>query len=255
MRFLTTDLEKIKYLRHGFFTRIGGISQGVFSGMNCAFSSGDDPEHIAINREKVAEALDVAPENLLTLKQIHSAKVVTVAQNWTHQTAPQADALVTNQKGVAIGILTADCAPVLLADKKERIIGAAHAGWKGALGGVIENTVAAMEKLGAARGNIVAAIGPCICAASYEVSADFDKPFLEQDAQNAQFFKPAGRDGHLMFDLPAFVTHRLRAAGIETVLDTQQDTLPNETAFYSYRRTCQRGEKDYGRQISAIVIR
>ena len=255
MRFLTTDLEKIKYLRHGFFTRLGGASGGVFSGMNCAFSSGDDIEHINMNREKVAEAMGVTPENLLTLKQIHSAKVVTVAEPWTYPTAPQADALVTNQKGIAIGVLTADCAPILFADKKERVIGAAHAGWKGAVGGVIEATIAAMEKLGANRSNIVAAIGPCIGPQSYEVGADFDKPFLEQDASNALFFRPAAKEGHLVFDLPAYTAHRIRLAGIETVHDTQQDTLPNETAFYSYRRTCQRGEKDYGRQISAIVIR
>lgn len=255
MRFLTTDLENIKYLRHGFFTRLGGASGGVFSGLNCAFSSGDDPEHIGMNREKVAEALGVTPDKLLTLKQIHSAKVVTVAEPWAYPTAPQADALVTNQKGIAIGVLTADCAPVLLADKKERVIGAAHAGWKGAVGGVIEATIAAMEKLGANRSNIVAAIGPCIGPQSYEVGADFDKPFLAQDPANAQFFKASAKEGHLIFDLPGYAAHRIRLAGIETVYDTQQDTLPNETAFYSYRRTCQRGEKDYGRQISAIVIR
>lgn len=255
MRFLTTDLEKIKYLRHGFFTRIGGASGGVFSGMNCAFSSGDDPEMIAMNRAKVAEALDVAPENLLTLKQVHSARVVTVSQSWTHDTAPQADALVTDRKGVALGILTADCAPVLLADTQKRIIGAAHAGWKGAIGGVLEATIAAMEKLGAARGDIAAAIGPCIGPQSYEVSLDFKKPFIEQSADNEVFFSPSAKDGHLIFDLPAYTAQRLRLAGLSAIYDTRQDTLPNEAAFFSYRRTCLRGEKDYGRQISAIVIR
>lgn len=255
MRFLTTDLEKIKYLRHGFFTRIGGASGGVFSGMNCAFSSGDDPDIIAMNRAKVAEALDVVPENLLTLKQVHSARVVTVSQNWTHETAPQADALVTNRKGLALGILTADCAPVLLADSKNKIIGAAHAGWKGALGGVLESTIAAMEKLGAVRGNIAAAIGPCIGPQSYEVSAGFKAPFIEQSADNEAFFCLAEKEGHLFFDLPAYTAQRLRLAGVSMVYDTRQDTLPNEAAFFSYRRTCLRGEKDYGRQLSAIVIR
>lgn len=255
MRFLTTGLEDIKYLRHGFFTRLGGASGGLFSGLNCAFSSGDNPEHIAMNRAKVAETLGVAPENLLTLKQVHSARVVTIAEPWTHDTAPQADALVTDRKGIALGVLTADCAPVLLAACGKKIIGAAHAGWKGAIGGVIEATIEAMEKLGAARGDIVAAIGPCIGPVSYEVSMDFKKPFIEQDAANEQFFKPAAKEGHLIFDLPSYAKHRIRLAGIETVFDTQQDTLPNETAFYSYRRSCLRGEKDYGRQISAIVIR
>jgi len=255
MRFLTTDLEKIKYLRHGFFTRIGGASGGVFSGMNCAFSSGDDPEMISMNRAKVAEALGVAPENLLTLKQVHSARVVTIAENWTHETAPQADALVTDRRGIALGVLTADCAPVLLADRKNKIIGAAHAGWKGAVNGVIEATIDAMEKLGAKRGDIAAAIGPCIGPQSYEVSGDFKNPFIEQDSANARFFSPAAKEGHLVFDLPAYTVHRLQLAGVGEVYDTRQDTLPNETAFFSYRRACQRGEKDYGRQISAIVIR
>ncbi|MDY0009925.1 MAG: peptidoglycan editing factor PgeF [Bdellovibrionales bacterium] len=255
MRFLTTDLEKIKYLRHGFFTRIGGASGGVFAGMNCAYSSGDDPEHIAMNRAKVAESLGVAEQNLLTLKQVHSARVVTVADVWTHQTAPQADALVTNQRGIAIGVLTADCAPVLFADTKNKIIGAAHAGWKGAIGGVIAATVDAMEKLGSKRADIAAAIGPCIGPMSYEVSDEFKNPFAEQSAQNEKFFRPAEKAGHLIFDLPGYTAECLRAAGVGLVHDTQQDTLPNETAFYSYRRTCQRAEKDYGRQISAIVIR
>lgn len=255
MRFLTTDLEDIKYLRHGFFTRLGGASGGLFSGLNCAFSSGDNPEHIAMNRAKVAETLGVAPENLLTLKQVHSARVVTIAEPWTHDTAPQADALVTDRKGIALGVLTADCAPVLLAARGKKIIGAAHAGWKGAIGGVIEATIEAMEKLGATRGDIVAAIGPCIGPVSYEVSMDFKKPFIEQDSANETFFKPAAKEGHLIFDLPSYAKHRIRLAGIETIFDTQQDTLPNETAFYSYRRSCLRGEKDYGRQISAIVIR
>lgn len=255
MRFLTTGLDDIKYLRHGFFTRLGGASGGVFNGLNCAYSSGDDPQAIAMNRAKVAETLGVAAENLLTLKQVHSTRVVTVADSWSHDTAPQADALVTDRKGVAIGVLTADCAPVLLASKSKKIIGAAHAGWKGAVGGVIEATIDAMEKLGAPRGDIVAAIGPCIGPQSYEVGIDFKLPFIEQDPENGRFFRPAPKDGHLIFDLPAYAAHRLMLAGIKTVYDTAQDTLGNETAYFSYRRACQRAEKDYGRQISAIVIR
>lgn len=255
MRFLTTGLDDIKYLRHGFFTRIGGASGGVFSGLNCAFSSGDDPSHIAMNRAKVAETLGIGPENLLTLKQVHSARAVVAVESWTPETAPQADALVTDRKGVAIGVLTADCAPVLLAARSRKIIGAAHAGWKGALNGVIEETIAAMEKLGAVRGDIVAAIGPCIGARSYEVGADFSAPFLAQDEDNARFFAASGKPAHLLFDLPGYAAHRLRLAGVAAVHDTRQDTLPNETAFFSYRRACLRGEKDYGRQIAAVVIR
>jgi len=255
MKFLTTDLEKMKWLKHGFFTRIGGMSEGVYAGLNCAFSSQDKPDHIRANRAKVAEMLDIDPENIITLKQVHSAKVVVVTKAFGKAPPPEADALVTATPGLGLAVLTADCAPVLFAARKEKIIGAAHAGWKGAIGGVMEATIAEMEKLGAKKENIVAAIGPCIGPQSYEVGADFQKPFLDQDADHVKFFKPAAKEGHLIFDLPGYVAHRLTRAGVSVVYDTQQDTLPNEQAYFSYRRACQRGEADYGRQLSVIALK
>lgn len=254
MKFLTTDLEKMKWLSHGFFTRLGGASGGVYESLNCAFSSQDKPDDVRANRGKVAETIGVEPDQVITLKQVHSNKVVTVTQAWTRDNAPSADALVTAQKGIAISVLTADCAPVLFAAKKARIVGAAHAGWKGALSGVMAETVKAMVALGAKPDDISAAIGPCIGPQSYEVSAGFEKPFLEQDAANDKFFRD-GKPGHLMFDLPGYVAHCLALAGVGTVYDTRQDTLANESAYFSYRRTCLRKEADYGRQISAIAIR
>lgn len=255
MKYITTDLEKLKFLQHGFFTRIGGMSEGVYEGLNCAYSSGDKKDHVDANRAKVAETLGVTPENLVTLKQVHSAKAVAVTAPFKDGQTPEADGIVTATRGLAIGVLTADCAPVLFADKKARIIGAAHAGWKGAVGGVMEATIDAMEKLGAKRENIHAAIGPCIGPLSYEVGADFKKPFLEQDAGNDAFFTAAEKPDHFIFNLPAYAVHRLTLAGIQTVHDTRQDTLPNESIYYSYRRTCQRKEADYGRQLSAIVLK
>jgi len=254
MKYLTTDLEKLKFLRHGFFTRIGGMSEGVYQGLNCAYSSGDDQGSITANRAKVAETLGVEVDQLITVKQVHGAKVVTTAAPFQNN-PPEADGIVTAARGLAIGVLTADCAPVLFADKKARIIGAAHAGWKGAIGGVMEAAIEAMITLGAKRENIYAAIGPCIGPLSYEVGADFKKPFLDQDAENDVFFKPAAKEGHFVFNLPGYAIHRLKKAGIQTVYDTQQDTLPNEDVYYSYRRSCQRNEPDYGRQISAIVLK
>lgn len=254
MKYLTTDLEKLKFLKHGFFTRIGGMSEGVYQGLNCAYSSGDDKDSITANRAKVAETLGVEVDRLVTVRQVHGAKVATISAPFKTD-MPEADGIVTATRGLAIGVLTADCAPVLFADKKAKIIGAAHAGWKGAVGGVMEQTIAAMEALGAKREHIHAAIGPCIGPLSYEVGADFKKPFLEQDAENDMFFKPAAKDGHFIFNLPGYAVHRLKKAGINTVYDTQQDTLPNEDVYYSYRRSCQRKEADYGRQMSAIVLK
>jgi polyphenol oxidase len=255
MKFLTTDLAKHKWLSHGFFTRIGGASAGIYATLNCAWGSADDPEHIRMNREKVAETLGLAPDNILTLSQVHSPRVITVTDAWSREKIPEGDALVTDRRGLGLAVQTADCAPILFAAGKARVIGAAHAGWKGAVGGVLEATVEAMKKLGAEPADISAAIGPCIGPQSYEVSSGFDAPFLAQDPANAQFFKKAAKEGHLMFDLPGYVAHRLRLLGLREVHDTRQDTLANEAAYFSYRRTTQRGEKDYGRQISVIAIK
>src|SRR5690606_3815552 len=229
-------------------------SEGLYESLNCARSSGDRAEHVRANRAQVAAALDLAPENILTLKQVHGARAITVSAPWGGD-SPEGDALATATPGIGLGVLTADCVPVLLASRKDRIVAAAHAGWKGALGGVIEAAVAAMENLGAKRQDIAAAIGPCIGPQSYEVGADFPRPFVEQDARNMRFFRPAARQGHVMFDLPGYAADRLNKAGIAEVYDVRQDTLANEAAYFSYRRACQRGETDYGRQISVIAIR
>jgi len=255
MKFLTTDLEKIKYVSHGFFTRIGGMSDGVYGSLNCAFSSNDNPEHVMANREKVAETIGVDPSKIITLRQVHSPKVIKVTEAWTREKAPEADALVTDERGIGLAVLTADCAPVLFAAKKGRVIGAAHAGWKGALSGIMETTVNAMTEYGVKPGDIVAAIGPCIGPQSYEVSEGFEKPFLEKDKAHGQFFRKAEKPGHLIFDLPGFLVDHLQKLGIGAVYNTRQDTLSNESVFFSYRRTCLRKEPDYGRQISVIAIR
>lgn len=256
MKFLTTALGDIKWVSHGFFTRIGGMSEGLYGSLNCALSSSDAQDSVRANRAKVAEVLDIEAQNILTLKQVHSAHVVTAdAAFATRDKTPEADALVTTHAGLGLAVLTADCAPVLLASKKDKIIGAAHAGWKGALHGVLDATVAEMTVQGAKPSDIAAAIGPCIGPQSYEVSDDFKTPFLSQDEKNAAFFAPSPKPGHLIFDLPGYVAARLRALGIEDIHDTRQDTLSNENVFFSYRRSCLRKEADYGRQISVIAIK
>ena len=255
MKYLTTNLEKIPWLNHGFFTRLGGVSGGLYESLNCGWKADDDPNFLT-NRARVAEALGFPPERLVIAKQVHGIKVATVTKPWKFADyasggIPEADAMVTATPGIALGILTADCAPVLFAAKKERIIGACHAGWRGAVAGVLEETIAAMVKLGADVKNIHAAIGPCIGPQSYEVSDDFVSPFLAQDHTNVQFFRAATRPGHQMFDLPGYVTHRLTLAGIKTIHDTKQDTLTSEI-FFSNRRAFLKGEKGFGLQVSVI---
>ncbi len=255
LTFLTTGLDDIKWVSHGFFTRQGGASGGIYNSLNCAFSSDDDKEAVRLNRGKVAEALHLEPDNIVTVYQVHSNKVVTVNEPWTRDKSPQADALITDKRGIGLGILTADCAPILFASKNAKVVAAAHAGWKGALTGIAEETVRNFSHYGVAPGDVIAAIGPCIGPQSYEVKDDFKKPFLDQDAENGQFFQAGARAGHLIFDLPGYLVHRLRKIGVGAVIDTKQDTLGNETSFFSYRRTTLRGEKDYGRQMSVIAIR
>lgn len=238
-------------IAHGFFQRHGGVSQGIYESLNCGPGSRDDPGAVRQNRDRVAAALG-AGISLVTRYQIHSAIVhpVTEAQSG----APEGDGMVTATPGVALGILTADCAPVLFADPEARVIGAAHAGWKGALGGVLENTIAAMETLGARREHIRAAIGPAISQDNYEVSAAFRDTFLEQGAANARFFVAAARDNHFRFDLKAYGALRLEKAGITAVAVSPLCTYPPQNGFFSFRRTTHRGEPDYGRQISAIAL-
>ncbi len=238
-------------VRHGFFTRRGGASSGIFAGLNCGPGSSDQAQAVATNRARVAEAMGVAPERLLSLNQVHSAEVVTVdGTGWTGR--PRADAAVTRHRGTALGILTADCAPVLLADARTGVIGAAHAGWRGALGGVIEATVAAMEAAGARRDAIRAAVGPAISQRNYEVGPEVLEAFLAEESGWDRFFAPGAGD-RLLFDLPGLVLARLRGAGVEAEW-VGRCTYGDPERFYSYRRTTHAGEPDYGRLISAIAL-
>ncbi len=237
---------------HGFLGRRGGVSTGLYAGLNVGTGSDDDPAVIAGNRRRAAEAV-LPGALLLNPYQIHSADCVTVIEPWPQDTRPHADAVVTDRPGIALGILTADCAPVLLADREAGVVGAAHAGWKGAIGGVTDATLLAMEALGARRERIVAAIGPCIARGSYEVDAGFEHRFEQDDPANERFFT-AGREGHAWFDLEAYVAHRLAAAGVRTVEAMGLDTYGQEDRFYSFRRATHRGEPGYGRQISIIGL-
>ena len=235
---------------HGFLGRRGGVSQGIHAGLNVGWGSADDRAAIAENRRRAVAAV-MPGATLVTVHQIHSAEVVTVTEPWPDDSRPKADALVTNRPGLLLGVLTADCAPVLLADREAGVVGAAHAGWKGALAGVTDATVAAMEALGARRERIAAGVGPCIAQASYEVDADFEARFVVADTFNARFFRE-GREGHAWFDLAGYVAARLEAAGVGTVEKLGLDTYADEPRFYSYRRATHRGEPGYGRQISVI---
>ncbi len=238
---------------HGFLGRKGGVSTGTYAGLNVGTGSDDDADAIARNRAIAAEAV-LPGGRLVTCYQVHSAEAVIVgAPVVAHEARPHADALVTDRPGLALGVLTADCAPVLLADPQAGVVGAAHAGWKGALGGVTDAAIAAMERLGADRGRIAAAIGPCISRASYEVDAAFARRFEADDPANERFFTP-GRAGHLQFDLEAYVAHRLAAAGIARVEALGEDTYAQPNRFYSYRRATHRGEPSYGRQMSLIGL-
>jgi len=240
-------------LRHAFFTREGGVSQGIYASLNCGPGSRDDPANVAENRRRAAQALNVEPDCLLTCYQVHSADALVVQGPWNGTERPRADALVTNTAGLAIGILTADCAPVLLADRRAGVIAAAHAGWKGALGGILEATLVAMEGLGARPGEILAAIGPCISQRSYEVGPEFFETFLARGEENRGFFRQ-GRGDRLHFDLRGYVARRLAQAGVRDIQPLPCDTFSEEERFFSYRRARKRGETDYGRALSAIAL-
>jgi polyphenol oxidase len=242
-------------LAHGFFTRGGGHSTGIFASLNCGLGSGDDPDVVAMNRAVVERALGVGDKHLVSAFQVHSADVVVVDEPWAFDARPNVDGLVTKTKGLALGVLTADCGPVLLADTEAGVIGACHAGWKGALTGITDSTIAAMEKLGASRDRIAAVLGPTISRAAYEVGPEFSAPFLAQDAGHSQFFSPSTKEGHFMFDLPRYILTRLKTAGLKEAHDLALCTYSDEARFYSYRRATHRGEKDYGRLVSAIALR
>lgn len=240
---------------HGFLTRAGGVSDGPYASLNCGIGSHDDPAKVAENRRRAAEA--IAPgAQLVGLYQVHGADAVAVLDGFDPAVRPHADALVTSRPGIALGILTADCAPVLFADTAAGVVGAAHAGWKGAIGGVTDSTLLAMETLGADRDRIVAAVGPCIAQASYEVDDAFRQRFAAEEAEEAEaerFFRDAGA-GHAMFDLAGYVAYRLARAGVRTVEIVGADTYADEARFFSYRRATHRGTGDAGRQISIIAL-
>ncbi len=238
-------------LTHGFFTRRGGASSGVFAGLNCGHGSSDQTEAVAVNRGRVAQAMGVEPAALVGVHQIHSPDVVTVTGPLP--AAVRADALVSATPGLALSVLTADCQPVLFADRRAGVVGAAHAGWRGSLGGILEATLDAMEALGAARGNISAVIGPCISQRAYEVGDAFMETFLTEDPANDRFFA-GGPNGRPHFDLPGYSLHRLRSAGVGAAEWTRHCTYSDPARFYSFRRTTHAGEADYGRLISAIRL-
>jgi YfiH family protein len=248
LEIITDDL--LAGVRHGFFTRKGGASAGVYRGLNCGFGSSDQHEIVVINRGRVAEAMGVAADHMIGVHQVHSADVITVTKATTDK--PKADALVTNVPGLALSILTADCQPVLFVDPQAKVVGAAHAGWKGALDGVLEETLVAMEALGADRANTKAVIGPSISQAAYEVGPEFLDSFLAADPLYARFFAQ-GEGDKMQFDLPGFGLMRLRGAGIGEAAWTRHCTYADEDRFYSYRRTTHRREADYGRLIAAIT--
>ena len=250
-------LGGIPGVRHAFFTRQGGASQGVYASLNMGYGSNDDREAITENRRLAMAAFDLPVTALNTVYQEHGTEVAIADRNWDPANAPHADAMVTDQPGIAIGILTADCVPVLFtgqAPDGRKIVGAAHSGWRGAVSGILDSTVAAMENLGATRDTIRAAIGPCIGVKSYEVGPEFPKPFLDQDPQNARFFRPGIRKGHPMFNIAGYVEHRLAILFIKNAGRVDADTCADEERFFSYRRKTLTGEADYGRQLSAIAI-
>jgi YfiH family protein len=254
MKLSASSLSAVDGVSHGFFTRQGGVSGGVYASLNCGPGSRDDAANVTENRVRVAELLGAEPSRLLTVFQKHSADAVVADRPWKDGKMPEADAIVTAKPGLAIGVLTADCAPVLLCDGEARVIGAAHAGWKGALGGIIEATVEAMRKLGAKPERIIAAIGPAISQDAYEVGADFVERFLADEPESSAFFITDEFSGEPHFDLPGYVGERLARAGVGAIADLGLCTYCEETRLFSYRRSQHHGEADYGRQISAILL-
>ena len=249
-----TSLATLARIRHAFFTRSGGVSQGVYASLNGGVGSNDAPDKIAENRARMAAALGVKADRLLTPYQIHSPDVVVADEPWTRENRPRADAIVTRVPRLAIGVSTADCGPLLFADREAGVIGAAHAGWRGALAGVIEATIVAMERLGASRDRMTAALGPTIRQPNYEVGPEFVERFLAADPGNARFFEPSQRAGHAMFDLTGYIAECVQRAGIIQFEDLGLCTCAEPERFFSYRRTTLRGEPDYGRHINAIAL-
>ncbi|MGG7564826.1 peptidoglycan editing factor PgeF [Rhodovulum sp. DZ06] len=249
----TIPTDWLEDVRHGFFTREGGVSKSIYGTLNCGPGSDDDPEAVAENRARVAEAMGVLPGKLLTCRQVHSAKAVIVEEPWSAADRPEADAMVTDRGGLALCILTADCAPVLFHDPVAKVIGAAHAGWRGALGGVLEETINAMRALGARPDRIEAEVGPCISQRAYEVGEEFLDAFMAEDHEHSRFFAMGPR-GKYVFDLPAFCLHRLREAGVDGCGWVRRCTYEDKGRFFSFRRATHFNERDYGRQASCIAL-
>lgn len=248
------NLEGLEGIQHGFFTRQGGVSEGLYASLNCGFGSDDETECVAQNRQRVCAELGCETSEINTPYQTHSADVVVADEGWSRQEAPNADAIVTRKAGLVIGILTADCAPVLFADEKAGIIGAAHAGWRGAIGGILEATIEAMIAQGARRSDIRAAVGPCLHQDNYEIGSEFEEQFIKTHSDYKQYFKVVEKSGRSHFDLPGFVLARLEGAGLEKTAYSALCTYENESQFFSYRRNCHKKLPDYGRQVSAIVL-
>lgn len=248
------DLSALPGIRHAFFTRVGGMSSGIYASLNGGVGSADDPEAVTENRARMAEQLAVPPVALVSLYQIHSAEIVTVEHPWSPTARPKADGMATRTPGLALGVASADCGPVLFADGEAGVIGAAHSGWKGAVGGVLEATIDRMEELGATRSNIIAVLGPTIGPNAYEVGPEFVDRLVDTSPENTRFFRPSERPGHAMFDLPSYILDRLRAAGIGSAASLDLCTYSDPERFFSYRRSVHRQEGDYGRLISAISL-
>lgn len=247
-------LGELDGIRHGFMTRHGGVSEGLYASLNCGIGSNDDPQRVRENRKRALALAGLEGGELLTAYQIHSPDVAVVDRPWADGERPRVDAMVTRTRGLVLGALSADCVPVLFADPEAGVIGAAHAGWRGALTGVLPATVKAMCELGARAARIRAGIGPCIGKASYEVGAEFPAPFLAQDAALARFFRPAARAGHHMFDIEGYVLAQLQALALAAVEAAHRDTCGEAAAFFSYRRSVLNKEPDYGRHVSLIGL-
>ena len=251
----TLDSLNQPAIRHGFFTRKGGVSNGIYGSLNCGLGSKDNKEFVEANREEAMRQLGLSLTSLRTCFQHHSADALFINDNTNNAMPLKADGLVTASPGIALGILTADCGPVLFADPIANVIGAAHAGWRGALSGILENTVRKMCEHGASPSNIVAGLGPMIGPKSYEVGPEFHEAFLDNSAENSQFFSATDRGGYQLFDLPSYIQNRIELIGIKIISSLGQDTYQDEENFFSYRRACHQNETDYGRLLSTIVLR
>ena len=241
-------------IQHGFFTRVGGVSAGLYYSLNCGYGSSDAPENVTENRVRAKFVLGHGTADLLTCNQIHSAEVISVDTPWKQDSAPEVDGMVTTRSGIVLGILTADCAPVLFADPENRVIAAAHAGWRGALGGITDRTIAMMLSSGAEREKIIAAVGPAISQESYEVDAPFRARFAAADPATKTFFRQGKEGGKFQFDLTAYIAARLEQARITQISVSGRDTYSEEACFFSYRRSVHKGEPDYGRALSMIAL-